>query len=130
MYAVEKFHPYIAGTKFVIVTDHSALVHLQTAKTRNAKIARWAMRLAAYDFTLKHRAGRLHNNADGLSRSRAAPSPDTPPPDAVGIEDTWLEDPAAFEAAFDVFAADPHLDGDAAIPLLEPPAAPQQLGPR
>ena len=28
IYAVEKFHCYIAGSKFVIVTDHAALVYL------------------------------------------------------------------------------------------------------
>jgi hypothetical protein len=71
LYAVEKFHHYLAGTPFTIVTDHSALVHLESAKTKNPKLARWAMRLSGYEFTLKHRAGRIHNNADGLSRSRA-----------------------------------------------------------
>ena len=28
VYALEKFHPYIAGSKVVVITDHSALVHL------------------------------------------------------------------------------------------------------
>ena len=86
VYALEKFHPYIAGSKVVVVTDHAALVHLQEARNRNPKLARWAMRLASYDFTVKHRAGHLHSNADGLSRCRAAASPDTPQPDQTGVE--------------------------------------------
>lgn len=78
VYAVDKFHHHIAGTTFTIITDHDALTHLNTSKAKNPKLARWAMRLAQYNYTIKHRAGRVHNNADGLSRSRAAPSPDTP----------------------------------------------------
>ncbi len=78
IYAVEKFHHHLAGTPFTIITDHSALVHLNEGKMKNPKLARWAMRLAGYNFTIQHRAGRVHNNADGLSRSRATPHDDTP----------------------------------------------------
>lgn len=70
IYAVDKFHSYIAGSHFMITTDHAALIHLNEAKTKNAKLARWAMKLAQYDFTIKHRPGRVHSNADGLSRAR------------------------------------------------------------
>lgn len=70
VYAIEKFHHHVAGVSFTVVTDHDALVHLNSAKTKNPKLARWAMKLAAYDMVLQHRAGRVHNNADGLSRSR------------------------------------------------------------
>ena len=128
VYAVEKFHCYVAGTRFVVVTDHSALVHLNEAKTKNAKLARWAMRLASYDFTLKHRAGRVHHNADGLSRARAAPSPDTPPPEDAP---TTPRDPDLLLAALEAFAGDPTVDGDPADLLPPTPNAPSAtLGPR
>lgn len=52
VYAVEKFHHHVAGTSFTIVTDHSALCHLNSSRTRNPKLARWAMRLSSYCFTL------------------------------------------------------------------------------
>ena len=130
IYAVEKFHAYIAGTKFVIVTDHHALIHLQTAKTKNAKLARWAMRLAPYDFTLRHRAGRVHNNADGLSRARAAPSPDMPPADVIALDAACIANQALFAEAFEVFANDDNLDGDEATPAERPPAPAAALGPR
>jgi hypothetical protein len=52
VYAVEKFHHYLAGTTFTIITDHNALLYLNEAKTKNPKLARWAMRLAGYNFTL------------------------------------------------------------------------------
>ena len=38
VFAVTKFHTYLAGTQFVVVTDHAALVHLENAKTRNPKL--------------------------------------------------------------------------------------------
>lgn len=86
VYALEKFHCYLAGTSFTLVTDHAALTHLNESKSKNPKLARWAMKLAGYDFSIKHRAGRVHNNADGLSRSHAAPSPDTPAPGVIATE--------------------------------------------
>ena len=52
------------------------------------------MRLASYDFTVKHRAGRLHNNADGLSRCRSAASSDTPAMDRTGVEHAYAVAPA------------------------------------
>ena len=52
VFAVEKFHPYVAGTKFTIVTDHAALVFLQEGKNKNPKLARMAMRLSCYDFSV------------------------------------------------------------------------------
>ena len=88
IYSLEKFHPYIAGSKVVVITDHNALLHLQEARNKNPKLARWAMHLAAYDFTVKHRPGRLHSNADGLSWCRSAASPDMPPADSTAVEAT------------------------------------------
>ena len=52
VFAVEKFHVYLAGTKFTVVTDHAALVFLQEGKNKNPKLARMAMRLSCYDFTV------------------------------------------------------------------------------
>lgn len=86
--------------------------------------------MAPYDFTLKHRAGRVHNNADGLSRARAAPSPDTPPADIVALDSVWVHEPAAFEEALAVFEADPHLDGDADVPLPDAALPATTQGPR
>lgn len=57
------------------MTDHAALVHLEHAKTRNPKLARWALLLSNYDYQIQYRAGRVHNNADGLSRCRQADAP-------------------------------------------------------
>ena len=60
VYTIGKIHCYVAGTRFVVVPDHAALVYLHEACTNNPKLARWAMRLSNYDFVVKYKAGRLH----------------------------------------------------------------------
>ncbi len=131
VYACEKFHSYIAGSHFTLITDHAALVTINESRTKNAKLARWAMRLANYDFTIKHRAGRVHNNADGLSRARAAPAPDTPAPDACLIEELVVNE-GLLTAALHCLETDRHIDGDPHPPLPadESPIPEQLLGPR
>ena len=132
IYAVEKFHCYLAGAAFVVVTDHSALVTLNEARTKNPKLARWAMKLAAYNFTIQHRAGRVHNNADGLSRSHTAATTDTPAPDVTAIDCVELptHDPAALLSALEAFEASTHIDGDPPTTFLATTPAPGPLGPR
>ncbi|KAK8775142.1 hypothetical protein V5799_031518 [Amblyomma americanum] len=68
VWAVEKFRPYLYGRHFTIVTDNSALTWLQSAKHLNAKIARWSLQLQEYNFTIVHRRGSAHQDADFLSR--------------------------------------------------------------
>ena len=36
-------------------------------ESKNPRLARWALRLQGLDFTIKHRAGKVHDNADFLS---------------------------------------------------------------
>jgi len=53
----------------MIITDHSALKTLKTAKIpTKGRRARWIMELQQYDFEIKHRSGKENSNADGLSR--------------------------------------------------------------
>lgn len=37
-------------------------------KDPNGRLAQWALKLQHHDFTIKHQAGAIHQNADGLSR--------------------------------------------------------------
>ena len=96
VWAVEKFHVYLHGSLFELVTDHQALTFLRARAHPHGKLARWAATLAGYDFTVTHRPGRLHTRADALScafpASPAAspvfatpplPSPDSASPPSV-----------------------------------------------
>ena len=67
VYYTKYFRHYLIGKKFLLRTDHSALRFMKTMHLEG-QIARWAEMLQNYDFDLKHRAGKLHSNADGMSR--------------------------------------------------------------
>jgi hypothetical protein len=67
IFACETFRPYLYGSKFIIFTDHQSLQWLMKATTP-ARLVRWALRLAEYDFEIKYRKGEENANADALSR--------------------------------------------------------------
>ena len=62
------FHPYLLGAPFVVVTDHRPLVHIHTMKHPAGKVGRWLHTLSQYNFTVEYKPGRLHVDADALSR--------------------------------------------------------------
>ena len=66
--AVKHFHHYLLGQRFTVRTDHGSLQWLMRFKNCEGQIARWIETLSAYTFTVVHRAGRVHNNADSMSR--------------------------------------------------------------
>ncbi|CAK9820223.1 Retrovirus-related Pol polyprotein from transposon 412 [Anthophora quadrimaculata] len=66
--SVEHFHHYLYGRKFLIRTDHAALKWLLSFKNPEGQVARWIERLQQYNFEIRHREGKMHGNADGLSR--------------------------------------------------------------
>lgn len=69
-WALNLWRPYLLGKRFVVVTDHSALKWLFSPSRRDPhrRHARMIVDLQEYDFTITHRAGSLHSNADSLSR--------------------------------------------------------------
>ncbi|GFV89399.1 hypothetical protein TNCV_4152181 [Trichonephila clavipes] len=66
--AVEHFHPYLYGRRFLLRTDHASLTGLLNFKNSEGQIARWIQRLQEYDVEIRHRKGSAHGNADALSR--------------------------------------------------------------
>ena len=65
---IKKFQPYLHNHKFPVVIDHSSLRWLMNVKDASGRLARWALLLQQYDFNIVHRHGRIHGNADYLSR--------------------------------------------------------------
>ena len=73
VYGVQKFHQYLYGRHFVLVTDHKPLTTILGHKRgipplAAARLQRWALILSAYSYTIEFRPTKQHANADGLSR--------------------------------------------------------------
>ena len=72
--AIKEYHCYLGGTKFKIDSDHSALAHLRRAKlSSNGRLARWALFMEGYQYTVKYRKRALMRPADCLSRCQGDP---------------------------------------------------------
>ena len=65
---LDHFKGYVWGPKFVVRTDHAALVWLKNLKNLQGMLARWLAKLQQFHFAIIHRPGAQHGNADGLSR--------------------------------------------------------------
>lgn len=76
IFALSKYHQYVGRSHFEIITDSKALTFLMSTKNLGAKLARWAIHIGQYNFTIIHKAGKQHTNADGLSRSEGATDDD------------------------------------------------------
>ncbi len=66
--AIRHFYPYLYGKKFLLRTDHSSLRWLLSFRHPEGQLARWLESLQQYDFSIEHRPGSKHANADALSR--------------------------------------------------------------
>lgn len=74
VWSTAKFRTCLLGQKFSVVTDHNGLTYLMTsALSTNARLARWALKLAEFTFTITYKKGRLHGDADALSRHAVEP---------------------------------------------------------
>ena len=73
IFGIKKFHQYLYGRKFLLVTDHKPLVTILGPKSGiptlgAARLQRWAILLSAYQYDIEYRSTAKHANADFLSR--------------------------------------------------------------
>ena len=68
VYFVKYFRHYLTGKHFILRTDHASLRWIRSFKEPEGQLARWIEVLDTYDFTLQHRPGVKHINADAMSR--------------------------------------------------------------
>ena len=64
----EKFHDYLYGANFEVLTDNNPLTYVFTTAKLDATGHRWLAELANYNFNIKYRSGKTNIDADGLSR--------------------------------------------------------------
>lgn len=68
IYSLRRFRVYLEGIPFRIVTDCNSLTMTLSKKTINPRIARWALELENYNYTIHHRSGVSMGHVDALSR--------------------------------------------------------------
>src|SRR5690606_12308326 len=68
--AFELWRHYLEGAQYPILvyTDHKNLEYFATTKILNRRQARWAIKLAPFDFKIIYRPGTQNTRADALSR--------------------------------------------------------------
>ena len=80
VFGVKKFHHYLYGRRFTILSDHKPLQHIFKETSAipplaSARIQRWALLLGGYDYTISFKSGEQNANADMLSRLPSSPPP-------------------------------------------------------
>ena len=73
VFAVKIFHEYLCGHPFILQTDYKPLLSLfnenkAVPPQAAGRIQRWALTLAAYQYTIQCCSTAQHTNADPLSR--------------------------------------------------------------
>ena len=66
---------YLAGSTFILDSDHNPLSHLRSQYDPRGKIGRWVSELEEYDYTIRYIRGKDNVKAGALSRNTNA-SPD------------------------------------------------------
>lgn len=75
VFGVRRFHQYLYGRKFTLITDHKPLTtilgpHQAIPTLAAAWLQRWGITLSAYNYQIQFRLTGEHANADRLSRLR------------------------------------------------------------
>ena len=73
VFGVKKFHQFLWGHTFQLVTDHKPLVTIFGSKKGvptiiASRLQRWSIILSAYTYEIVYKPTAKHGNADGLSR--------------------------------------------------------------
>lgn len=81
--AIKHFRHYLLNTHFRVRTDNRACTYILTTSELSPRLARWALQLSDYDFTVEHTPGKHNLVADALSRAEQVA--------AVETKDTKIE---------------------------------------
>jgi hypothetical protein len=76
VWSLERFMEYTQGYHVIVETDHRNIAYVK--RSIMPQLARWRMRLEAFDFEVHYRCGPQQEVADGLSRSAV---------DEAGVDD-------------------------------------------
>ena len=88
IFALRRWEHVLRYRRFILHTDNSALVYIQSMKNPRGIFFRWLEEIQSYNFEIRHKKGKLNSNADGISRSEGMLPP--PSPDEVGEQAEYL----------------------------------------
>ena len=70
--AIRHWRVYLAGTSFVLNSDHNPLTHLRSQKDPRGKFGRWISELEEFNYSIQYITGRNNVKADALLHNTAA----------------------------------------------------------
>ena len=89
VWATNHFKYYLLGSKFELITDHTALLSALKPnwanKSRQSRLIRWVDKLLPYTFTIKHLPGKDMGFTDYLSRNPHQRPPPISPDDELFV---------------------------------------------
>ncbi|XP_021750418.1 uncharacterized protein LOC110716092 [Chenopodium quinoa] len=88
IYAIDKFHSYLVGSKVIIHIDHATLRYLMTKTHAKPRLIQWILQLQDYDIEIRDTKGTENVVADHLSRLLLDPED--------GDDTPWFADLANF----------------------------------
>lgn len=91
IFGLKRFHQFLYGRSFTIITDHKPLLQLLGPSRpipvqAAARLQRWGLILAFYDYKLEYRSTHAHADADSMSR--------------LPLSDTWAPVSETMECFF------------------------------
>ena len=115
VFGIKRFHQYLSGRKFTIITDYRPLLSL-FAPDRPvplhvaARLQRWSLVLQSYNYSIEYRNTTAQEDADSMSR---LPLPETWEPPSNNVNCNFLENEGmsyvSSETIAKATAADPSL---------------------
>lgn len=66
--AIQHWHPYLLGDKFMVLIDQKSLRHLLDPRIPSQNQQNWKAKLLGYDFDIAYKSGQENKVVDALSR--------------------------------------------------------------
>ena len=79
VFAFDKFHSYLIGTKVIVYTDHSAIKYLISKKDAKPRLIRWILILQEFDLEIRDTKGSENVVADHLSHLESSKEAEVQP---------------------------------------------------